>query len=534
MALQDITKVRPDGTSDPIYEQDINVPGLGTRKRKYGTRYDPDTGDYVVQHYEVGYNLIGQPYVVWQNDVLYKNGTWYKIATQDVMLFDQATKKETVGATQLTDKVKTQVSNAHKGAGGNAGGYTVHPSVNTRGKPSPANGGVYNPNQTPTVVLTGPLANLGEASAAQFPSANEQDLFGESVRASRLLYYPSTILETLQDHLKITQYNYKAPYRDAIFPKDANGNTQMPSPGKILTEGLQRTTAKKEQVGKPVILPIPEGISDTNSASWGPEKMNNMSAAVMAAMMKDVAFTGGALAVSGAVEAFTGANAMPLATMISILNDAASNSNGTQAQKNALQAQIQAQIASMASQKAGFDISPETILSRGHGMIPNQNLELLFNNVVLRQFNFGFKLSPRSKEEALSCRRIIRFFKQGMAARVASQGVSADDSQIAASSGSSSLFLGTPNVFQLEYIHGPTGEHIEGLNRFKMCALTNMAMDYSSGGMYQSFEDGQPAHMTMTLSFQELEPVYHSDYSRKSIANTDTTGVQVMDDEIGY
>ena len=120
-----------------------------------------------------------------------------------------------------------------------------------------------------------------------------------------------------------------------------------------------------------------------------------------------------------------------------------------------------------------------------------------------------------------------------MAARIASQGVS-DGSEIAASSGSSSLFLGTPNVFQLEYIHGPTGEHIEGLNRFKMCALTNMAMDYSSGGMYQSFEDGQPAHMTMTLSFQELEPVYHSDYSRKSIANRDTTGVQVMDDEIRY
>ena len=529
MALQDITKVRPDGTSDPIYEQDIVGP-TGTSKRKYGTRYDPDTGDYVVQHYEIGQNLIGRPYVVWQNDVLYKNGTWYRIATQDTMLFDQATKQETVGATQLTDKIKTQVSNAHKGAGGNAGGHTVHPSVNTRGKPSPANGGVYNPNQTPTVVLTGPLANLGEASAAQFPSANEQDLFGESARASRLLYYPSTILENLQDHIKITQYNYKAPYRDAIFPKDGSGKTTMPDPGKILTEGLQRTTAKKEQVGKPVILPIPEGISDTNSATWGPEGMNNMSAAILATMMKNIQFTGGALAANAVTEMFTGANAMPLAAMIDILSNIPANG----ADALGLQAQIQAQIASMASQKAGFDISPETILSRGHGMIPNQNLELLFNNVVLRTFNFGFKLSPRSKEEALSCRRIIRFFKQGMAARVSSQGVASDGSQIAASSGSSSLFLGTPNVFQLEYIHGPTGEHIEGLNRFKMCALTNMAMDYSSGGMYHSFEDGQPAHMTMALSFQELEPVYHSDYSRKSIANTDTTGVQVMDDEIGY
>ena len=192
---------------------------------------------------------------------------------------------------------------------------------------------------------------MGEASAAQFPSANEQDLFGESARASRLLYYPSTILETLQDHLKITQYNYKAPYRDAIFPKDAKGNTQMPSPGKILTEGLQRTTAKKEQVGKPVILPIPEGISDTNTASWGPEGMNNMSAAVLAAMMKNINFTGGALAATAVTEMVTGANAMPLASMISILNDAASNSTGTQAQKNALQAQIQAQIASMLHKK---------------------------------------------------------------------------------------------------------------------------------------------------------------------------------------
>lgn len=532
MALQDITKVKPDGTTDPVYEQDFIQPGLPTQKRKYGTRYDPVTGDYVVQHYDIGYTLLGKPYIVWQHDVLYKNGTWYAIGAKDSLLFDQATKQETVLGTQLTDKIKTQVSNAHKGAGGNAGGHVVHPSVNTRGQPSPANGGVFNPNQTPTVVLTGPLANLGEQSAAQFPSANEQDLFGESARASRLLYYPSTILETLQDHLKITQYNYKAPYRDAIFPKDANGKTQMPSPGKILTEGLQRTTAKKEQVGKPVILPIPEGISDTNSATWGPEGMNNMSAAVLATMMKNVQFTGGALAANAITEMFGGGNTMPLATMITILNDAASNS--TAANKGPLQAQIQAQIAAMAAQKAGFDISPETILSRGHGMIPNQNLELLFQNVVLRTFNFGFKLSPRSKEEALSCRRIIRFFKQGMAARVASQGVAADGSQIAASSGSSSLFLGTPNVFQLEYIHGPTGEHIEGLNRFKMCALTNMAMDYSSGGMYHSFEDGQPAHMTMALSFQELEPVYHGDYSRKSIANTDTTGVQVMDDEIGY
>ena len=52
--------------------------------------------------------------------------------------------------------------------------------------------------------------------------------------------------------------------------------------------------------------------------------------------------------------------------------------------------------------------------------------------------------------------------------------------------------------------------------------------------MYQSFEDGQPAHMVMALSFNELEPVYHSDYSRKSTAGTDSEGRQIFDDEVGF
>ena len=124
--------------------------------------------------------------------------------------------------------------------------------------------------------------------------------------------------------------------RDAIFPKDANGKRTNPDPGKILLEGLQRGTTKKEKVGLPVILPIPEGISDTNSASWGPDQMNNMSAAVLATMMKNIGFTGGALAASAITKMFTGANAMPLATMISIL----SNIPGGAGANEAVQAQI--------------------------------------------------------------------------------------------------------------------------------------------------------------------------------------------------
>ena len=523
MALQDITKP----SSQPFYTGP-DPAGLITEK-KYGLRYDPTTGDYVVQEYDIEYGLFGSQKVKWGNDVLYSNGTWYKIATIDGFLFDQATKEETVAATQLADKIKTAVSNSHKGAGGNAGGYVVHPSVAVRGKPSAVNGQVFNPNRTPTVVLSGPLAGLGENTLdLNFASANEQDLFGNTEPAKGLLFYPATILENQQDHLRITQYNYQAPYKDSLFPVDSNGKRKSPNAGEILLNGLQRGTVKKEKVGLPVILPIPEGISDTNQASWGPEGMNNMSAAVLATMLKNIGFTAGGLALNGALKAFTGANAMPLAAMIEIIKDLPADAKANPQ----VQSQITAQIASMASQQAGFDISPETILSRGHGVIPNQNLELLFNNVALRQFEFAFPFSPRSKQEAKNVRKIIRFFKQGMAARISAQGTTSDAS--AAASGSTSLFLGSPNVFELEYIHGPTGKHVKGLNRFKVCALTNMSVQYAAGGMYQSFEDGQPAHMVMALSFNELEPVYHSDYSRKSIAGTDSEGRQIFDDEIGF
>lgn len=361
-------------------------------------------------------------------------------------------------------------------------------------------------------------------------------MFGETSRAKGLLFYPSTILKDKQDYLKITQFNYQAPYADALFPRSGTNPDGSPrrttaDAGSILTSGLQRGSAfKKKEIGY-CILPIPEGINDTNKVSWGPEGMNNMTAAVVATMMNNTALTAGGLTATTITEAFTGANMMPLAVVGELLSKA-SGSNG--AASAAIRTQIEATIASMAAQKAGFDVSPETILSRGYGVIPNQNLELLFNNVALRAFNFGFKLSPRSRSEADSVRRIIRFFKQGMAARVSSAGEDPGDGVPGVAAGSTSLFLGSPNVFQLSYVHGPTDEPIKGLNKFKTCALTDMSMQYTNGGMYQSFTDGQPAHMTMALSFTELEPVYENDYQANTTADRQELHTKTRNDEIGY
>ena len=63
-------------------------------------------------------------------------------------------------------------------------------------------------------------------------------------------------------------------------------------------------------------------------------------------------------------------------------------------------AAAQGMIGSKILNMAGFDVSAESILARGRGVIPNNNMELLFNAPALREFQFNWKMSPRSEDEA--------------------------------------------------------------------------------------------------------------------------------------
>ena len=55
-------------------------------------------------------------------------------------------------------------------------------------------------------------------------------------------------------------------------------------------------------------------------------------------------------------------------------------------------------------------------------------------------------------------------------------------------------------------------EAIKGLNRIKTCALTGTSVNYTPEGAFASYDGGQPVSVLLTLAFQELEPIYDSDY----------------------
>jgi len=137
------------------------------------------------------------------------------------------------------------------------------------------------------------------------------------------------------------------------------------------------------------------------------------------------------------------------------------------------------------------------LLSRFSGEVMNPNLELLFNGPTLRTFSFGFFMSARDEDEATQIKKIINAFKKNMAPK-----------------SSESLFLKSPNIFEIKYIDGSTGQEHQSLNKIKNCALQTCNVTYTPGGTYSTFDD--PAKtMTayrMDLQFGELDPIYDSDY----------------------
>lgn len=503
-----------------ILTTDSRLPNAPCLAYDYNLVYDPDTGEsYVIRQVGTGGNIT-KPSKTSQCDYIFSNGAFTQAA---IDTFGEQRLKE------LFLDVKSNLNNTFQIIGGSTKGaikpsflgnqtfdvigtpttssnrqsQTNLPSAATLGNPSGASGTTsLSTNGSSTVSsLFGGLSTLPGLSI----SANEKNKFGSG--SEKLLIYPTDLITTQQDTLHITEYNYKSPSGSELL----GGNV-----GKILS-GLTKTSATKEFLGT-VILPIPNNVADNNSVAWGADTMNNLTAAMTAQVMGNPALSAGGAVAGQVFKSLTGFDPTPLAAYAAL---------GLKADKNdpAIKAQIEAAIGSLVLKAAQFDVPPETILARGLGVVPNSNLELLFQGPTLREFSFGWRLSPRSESEAKTVRKIIRVFKQGMAARKLNSGASA---------GTSASLLGTPNVFKLEYKMGNSS--IPGLNKFKLCALTNCSVSYAPDGQWAAYEDGQPVSVTLGLSFTEIEPIFEGDYQENITGELSGKAdlSPVTSDDIGY
>ena len=281
--------------------------------------------------------------------------------------------------------------------------------------------------------------------------------------------YPQKRLDASDDYLKIVIVDYIPPGLGA----ETATNIVQKTATKALAESGSLTNPLYQ-----ILLPMPQGISDTNMVSWGDDSLNPLAAtgvqAAETAMKGDV---GGAIT-----------------TLLSQIKNLATSGNAQDA--------VTSYMSAMAVNNLGANISGDSLLTRASGQVLNPNMELLFKGVQLRSFNFSFNMAPRDEKESGEIKNIIRTFKKSMAART-STGVG------------KGLFISSPNIFQLEYRSGNKKHPF--LNSFKPCALLNMGVDYTGSGAYSTYEDATPVHMKLTLSFQELNPIYFDDYQDSDI-----------------
>lgn len=291
------------------------------------------------------------------------------------------------------------------------------------------------------------------------------------------LVYPTGVDLTTQDYIKFDMFRF--------VPKKFTDVTNSTDPFSAFEE-----RELKEIMGT-VILPIQSSISDTTAVDWTDDNSLNS----FKAYLVKTAVTG--------MKDLTTIGAGMENTIMNVTKD----KGMSEGIKNAVQLQIAQDIT-----------GTKGLLSRTTGAVLNPNLELVFQGPQLRNFAFSFLLSPRSEEEAIVVRRIIRFFKQGMAVKRSV----------------TELFLKAPNIFRIRYIHGKTQKEHRSINMIKTCALKSCNVDYTPNGTYMTFDD-EDSTMTsyrLNLQFGEIEPIYDDQYLDPDANSGD--GDTTDSESIGY
>ena len=318
---------------------------------------------------------------------------------------------------------------------------------------------------------------------------------------SGVLRYPMEALSDTTDYLQIDIVEYKSA-------KELSGsnNSFTTGPG---SRNIGQSTGRKGLTSKglatkrlkdrgTIILQMPSSIQDGNSASYGESRMNTIVGAAAGAVKETMVEAGNAIANA---EDLGGA----MTGVLDATKGALSGLDNTSGLLEGGKTLLTNKLTASALGALGGNVSAADLLARSTGQVFNPNMELLFNGPTLRSFRFSFKFTPRNAKEAEQVRLIIRTFKSNMAPKVD------QSTQISGNS----LFIKTPNVFELRYRRGIQDHPF--LHRFKQCFLTDVSVNYTGEGVYATYDDSTPISMQMDLSFKEIEPVYNTDYEDSDV-----------------
>jgi hypothetical protein len=147
----------------------------------------------------------------------------------------------------------------------------------------------------------------------------------------------------------------------------------------------------------------------------------------------------------------------------------------------------------------------------------NPQQEVMFEGIQFRSFDMAFQFRPNSINESEEINNIIWAFKTAMLPDT----YQLKDNQVAADI--SENYFNLPNIIEIEWF-GKIKDRIDG---FQKSFITNVSVQYNGGNKMETFKDGMPLVIDMSISFVENVLMTQENYqritasSKKDLTNID-------------
>ena len=306
--------------------------------------------------------------------------------------------------------------------------------------------------------------------------------YGQEGLEPTVFQYPLDMMLEKTDHLAIKIFNQIRSSETFSLPDPKSGEnfnvTDLAGINNFTETFNQPDQQKKlEKNARFIFLPIPQQVSDAISVSYAEDTLNPLQVAGLSATADFINNPKQTVSKAGDIAK-------------SIINGSALKDIDSNVKSAALAA-----LSGQAINSFGANVNASSLISRASGQILQSNLELLFSGVTLRSFPLVYDFAPRDPKEAEVVKGIIRTLKKAMSPKKGKN---------------PALFISAPDVFQLQYKTG--NEDHPFLNMFKVCALSDMSVNYTASGTYATYGDASPVHIQVQMTFKEINPIYAEDY----------------------
>ena len=155
------------------------------------------------------------------------------------------------------------------------------------------------------------------------------------------------------------------------------------------------------------------------------------------------------------------------------------------------------------SSKAGIQLGKEfgdnakPVIQKIGGLASNERLEQVFKSVNFRDFTFDYEFAPRTPDESTTIKTIIDKFKYHMMPELTT---------------SHNMYYIMPDEFDIElrFASGNSSTENPFIHKIMTCVLVSCVVNYNPTGTFNTFKDGAPPVIHLSLHFRELEPLVRS------------------------